>query len=335
MGTTKEIVQLLGAQPKASILVPTYNVERYLSQCLDALCAQTLRDIEIICINDGATDGSPAILRSYAAKDDRIRIIDKPNSGYGASLNRGLAEAHGEYIGIAEPDDFPERSMFKKLYRAAKRCDADVAKCNFYNYFDGSDHVWYNFANWRHRVPFDPASQPNIICSIPAIWTGLYRREFLQREGIRFRETPGAAFQDTGFTMKVWFAAQTAVLVKKPLLHYRMDNPGSSSKTTDKVFTVCDELAEAEAFLRERPGRAVAFLPWFAVDKWGKYRWNYERIAASEHEAFAERMLAEYEASQRAGELDFSLFAPEDEKVLRELLADGAKRFAAAHTETF
>ena len=325
----------MNAQPKVSILVPTYNVERYLPQCLDALCAQSLRDIEIVCINDGATDSSPEILRSYAAKDARIRIIDKLNSGYGASLNRGLAEARGEYIGIVEPDDFPERSMFKKLYRAARRCNADVAKCNFYNYFDGTDHVWYNFANWKYRAPFNPADQPDIICSIPAIWTGLYRREFLQCEGIQFRETPGAAFQDTGFTMKVWFAAETAVLVKKPLLHYRMDNPGSSSKTTDKVFTVCDELASAEAFLRERPTRAAAFLSWFAVDKWGKYRWNYERIAATEHEAFVERMLAEYAAAQRAGELDFSLFADEDAKMLRELLANGPKQFAAAHPETF
>lgn len=126
------------AEPKITVLVPTYNVERYLPQCLDALCAQTLRDIEIICINDGATDGSPSILRSYAAKDQRIRIIDKPNSGYGASLNRGIAEAKGEYIGIVEPDDFPDKRMFKKLYKDAKRANADVAKCNFFNYFDGA-----------------------------------------------------------------------------------------------------------------------------------------------------------------------------------------------------
>ena len=70
--------------PKVSVLVPVYNVERFLPQCLDALCGQTLRDIEIICINDGATDGSPAILHDYAAHDQRVRVIDKANSGYGA-----------------------------------------------------------------------------------------------------------------------------------------------------------------------------------------------------------------------------------------------------------
>lgn len=322
-------------KPKVTVLVPTYNVERYLPQCLDALCAQALRDIEILCINDGATDGSPEILRSYASKDDRIRIIDKPNSGYGASLNRGIAEAHGEYVGIVEPDDFPDKRMFKKLYRAAKRCNADVAKCNFSNYFDGADHVWNNFAGWKYRKAFDPADKPGIVCTIPAIWTGLYRREFLLEQGIGFRETPGAAFQDTGFTMKVWFAAERAVLIPQALLHYRMDNPGSSSKTTDKVFTVSDELASAEAFLRQRPERCKAFLPWFSVDKWGKYRWNYERIANSEHEAFAQRMYNEYSSAQSNGELDFSLFQPEDEKALRALLDRGPKSFALANPETF
>ena len=128
---------------------------------------------------------------------------------------------------------------------------------------------------------FDPVEQPRIVCTIPAIWTGLYRKAWLDDEGIRFRETPGASFQDTSFVMKSWFAARRCALVRKPLLHYRMDNPGSSVKTTDKVFVVCDELEDCERFLRVRPDRCRALLPWFYVDKWSKYRWNYERIDAS------------------------------------------------------
>ena len=321
--------------PKVSVLVPVYNVERFLPQCLDALCGQTLRDIEIICINDGATDGSPAILHDYAARDQRVRVIDKANSGYGASLNMGLSQAAGEYIGIVEPDDFPDRRMFKKLLKAAERTGADAVKCNYYNYFDGADHLVENFAGLPYRRPFDPVDQPRVVCTIPSIWTGLYRKSFLEREGISLRETPGAAFQDAGFSLKVWFAARTCALVKKPLLHYRMDNPGSSSKTTDKVFTVCDEVADAEAFLRRRPERAAVLLPWLAVDKWGKYRWNYERISQSEHVAFAQRVAAEYQAASDAGELDFSLFAPDDAALLQQLLRDGAEVFAAAHLDSF
>ena len=321
--------------PKVSILVPVYNVERFLPQCLDALCGQTLRDIEIVCINDGATDGSPAILHEYAARDARICVIDKPNTGYGHSLNLGISQARGEYIGIVEPDDFPDKRMFKKLLKVAERTHADVVKCNYFNYFEGSDHLVENFAGLPYRRAFDPVDYPQVVCSIPSIWTGLYRKTFLEREGISLRETPGAAFQDAGFSLKVWFAARTCALVKKPLLHYRMDNPGSSSKTTDKVFTVCEELADAEAFLRQRPDRARVLLPWLAVDKWGKYRWNYERISASEHVAFAQRMLDEYCASQDANELDYSLFKPEDAALLRNLLDVGAETFAAAHPDSY
>lgn len=78
------------AHPSVSVLVPIYNVQRYLPQCLEALCGQTLRDLEIVAINDGSTDDSLAILQEWAAKDDRIVIVDKPNSGYGASMNRGI-----------------------------------------------------------------------------------------------------------------------------------------------------------------------------------------------------------------------------------------------------
>ena len=321
--------------PKVSILVPVYNVERFLLQCLDALCGQTLRDIEIVCINDGATDGSPAILHEYAARDARIRVIDKQNTGYGNSLNLGISQACGEYIGIIEPDDFPDKRMFKKLLKVAERTHADVVKCNYFNYFEGSDHLVENFAGLPYRRAFDPVDYPQVVCSIPSIWTGLYRKTFLEREGISLRETPGAAFQDAGFSLKVWFAACTCALVKKPLLHYRMDNPGSSSKTTDKVFTVCEELADAEAFLRQRPERARVLLSWLAVDKWGKYRWNYERISASEHVAFAQRMVDEYRASQDANELDYSLFKPEDAALLHNLLDVGAEAFAAAHPDSY
>lgn len=92
--------------PKVSLLVPICNVERYLRECLDSAVAQTLKDIEIICINDGSTDSSPDIIREYMERDPRVKMIDKANSGYGDSMNRGLEMACGEYVGILESDDF-------------------------------------------------------------------------------------------------------------------------------------------------------------------------------------------------------------------------------------
>ena len=100
---------------KVSILIPCYNVEKYIRQCLDSVVNQTLKDIEIICINDGSTDSTLDILRKYENRDNRIKVISKHNSGYGASMNIGLETAKGEYVGIVESDDFVEPNMFEKL----------------------------------------------------------------------------------------------------------------------------------------------------------------------------------------------------------------------------
>ena len=104
---------------KVSIIIPTYNVEMYLVECMESVVNQTLKDIEIICINDGSTDGSLEILKSYAQKDDRIVLVDKENGGYGIGMNIGLDKATGEYIGIVEPDDFIPLNMYSDLYEKA------------------------------------------------------------------------------------------------------------------------------------------------------------------------------------------------------------------------
>lgn len=314
--------------PKVSVLVPIYNTEKYLAQNLDALVGQTLHDIEIIVVNDGSTDKSLAIMQEYARRDARVRIIDKPNSGYGASLNRGIGEAHGEYIAISEPDDYIERTMLAKMYKAGKKHNADLVKCNYFEHFDAHEEKHKNLAGYPYGKVFDASEYPQIIRTVPAIWTGLYRRDWLNSEGIRFRETPGAAFQDTAFVMKSWFAARSVVLLRKCLVHYRMDNPNSSVKTSNKVFEVCDELAESYEFLHQRPARYKAFAPWFHIDKWGKYQWNYERIAPSLHERFAERARNEYLAAQESGELDMSLFEPTPAKQVADLIQLAPHDFA-------
>lgn len=111
--------------PKVSIIVPIYNVQEYLRECLDSLLSQTLQEIEIICVNDGSTDHSPEILESYATLDARVKVMHKENSGYGASMNQGIRAASGEYIGIVEPDDYVETEMYEELYRQAKEFQLD------------------------------------------------------------------------------------------------------------------------------------------------------------------------------------------------------------------
>lgn len=125
--------------PLISLLVPICNVERYLRECLDSARDQTLADIEIICINDGSTDSSLEIINEYAAADSRFVVIDKPNSGYGDSMNKGLSIARGEYIGILESDDYFELDALETMYDAAKSVDAEVVKADFYLFWSTPD----------------------------------------------------------------------------------------------------------------------------------------------------------------------------------------------------
>lgn len=102
-----------------------------------SLKVQTLNDIEVICLNDGSTDNTLALIRETVADDPRFRIVDKPNSGYGATMNLGLKMARGEYIGIVESDDFVEKTMFEKLYSVAVEHELDIARCCFNTLLDG------------------------------------------------------------------------------------------------------------------------------------------------------------------------------------------------------
>ena len=125
----------MSSNPKVSIVVPIYNVEKYLRQCLDSIVNQTLKDIEIICVDDGSKDSSPEIIEEYVKKDSRVKVITKENSGYGNSMNRGFDMATGEYIGIVESDDYADPDMFEKLYDIAKKNDLDIVKSGFYFYY--------------------------------------------------------------------------------------------------------------------------------------------------------------------------------------------------------
>ena len=119
--------------PKVSVIVPVYNVEKYLPKCLDCLINQTLKDIEIICINDCSTDGSLAILKDYASKDKRIKILDLPlNEGAGNAKNKGLDAAKGEFIGFIDPDDCIDLNYYEELYNKATETNADIVKCELF-----------------------------------------------------------------------------------------------------------------------------------------------------------------------------------------------------------
>lgn len=269
-------------RPKLSVLVPIYNVEPYLRQCLSSLVEQTLPEIEIICINDGSTDHSLDIVKEFAAKDSRITIIDKPNSGYGDSMNQGLEQAHGEYIGILESDDWIIPDAFATLYQAAKKANADVVKANYYKFRtlkNGDIATITKVEEITERQTIDPAKDRQVFLFAPAIWSAIYRADFLRQNKINFLPTPGASYQDLSFNFKVWSLAQRAVLLPEAFVNYRIDNANSSINNPGKVNCVVDEYSEIETFLCER-GIFTKFGETMDTAKFRNYHWNFQRLSS-------------------------------------------------------
>lgn len=289
-------------QPAISVLVPVYNVKRYLGKCLDSLIKQTFTDIEIICIDDGSTDGSGAILDEYKKKDSRIRVIHKANAGYGSAMNAGLDLAQGEYIGILESDDEAVPKMYESLYCEAVATRAEVVKGNFTEVHE-TDSIDTQFGSWAeyHKV-FKAQSKPELLYDRVAIWTGLYRKDFLEKNEIMFQETPGASFQDTSFFFKVWFCAEKIVLIPDNTVRYRMDNAGSSINAPGKVFCICDVFQNIEEYLDEK-NAASDTRGIVQVMKFMKYEWNFRRLSEQYQYAFLLEMVRQFSAAKERGEL--------------------------------
>ena len=291
---------------KVSVLVPIYNVEEFLPECLDSLVNQTLKEIEIICINDGSKDDSLEIIKKYAARDDRIVIIDKKNSGYGDSMNQGLKKATGEYIGIVESDDFIDEDAFEKLYNVAKKNDVEVVKANFYEYYgeSGKDKAVSDLFDMEDiNMVIDPRYKRGIFYQPPCIWAGLYKNEFLKENEINFLPTPGAAYQDTGFNFKVWAMARRAYFVQRAFLHYRQDNSNSSVKDAGKIYCVKDEHDSIEEFLVKN-GLLDALGSVAFTCRFGGYIWNLHRLKFKPAMEFARVVKTDYRRAKKAGYLD-------------------------------
>ena len=321
------------AAPKVSVLVPICNVERYLEECLDSLAAQSFTDFEVLCINDGSTDGSRAIIQSYMDADERFRVIDKPNSGYGASMNMGLANAIGEYIAILESDDFFEPNALELLVDAAERNQSDVVKADFYLYWSTPqerDELFRIVDDQEVGRTMRSIDDLAIFFRKPSIWSALYRSSFLRDNGIDFLETPGASYQDAGFNFKVWASAARATFIADPILHYRQDNEKSSVNSAAKVYCVCDEYASMTSFVNDRLDGDQRLMGILECMKFDSYMWNYDRLSGDLRGDFIVRASSEFADDLDKGLVDFRLFDPWTAADLR-LLASDPERFCELH----
>lgn len=321
--------------PKVSVVIPCYNVEKYLHQCLDSVVNQTLKELEIICVNDGSKDSTLDIIKEYAAKDPRVTYIDKANSGYGNSMNQGFDKATGEYIGIIESDDYADLDMFEKLYTCAKENELDVVKSGFYYYWSKGQEknvpnpIASRVTSSRTFCPMtDFTSKMEMVEFFnikPTIWSAIYRKDFIRSNNIRFNETPGASYQDASFNFKVWVCAQRVRLMKECFLHYRQDNEASSINSPGKVYCICDEYEEMERFLNERPIEKGVVEPIMIRIKYDSYNWNYSRLSEKLQEEFIIRFYKDFARHRTDGLLNKDYFEWYKWNNLNEILKNPLK----------
>ncbi len=222
-----------------SIIVPIYNAGPYLEQCLDSIVGQTHKDLEIILLNDGSTDDSLTTMRRYAENDGRIKVIDKQNQGYGATCNRGLAEATGTWVSIVEPDDWIEPGMYADMLAfAAKFADEgtplDIVKTPYWRIWmpDTKQQRKLN-CSYKNRIhppkqPFAIADAAHLLCHHPSIWSAIYRKSFLDERNIRFKEIPGAGWADNPFLVETLCQTDRIGYFDTAYYCYREETPEKS-----------------------------------------------------------------------------------------------------------
>lgn len=301
---------------KISIIIPVYNVEEYLTECMESVVRQTLHDIEIICINDGSTDGSLDILKEYAAKDHRIIIVDKENEGYGIGMNIGLSKASGEYIGIVEPDDFVPLNMYEDLYDIASENKLDFVKADFYrfkrNENNGNMELTYNHLSPHkedYHTIFNPSETPQAIYYVMNTWSGIYRREFLNEHHIRHNETPGASFQDNGFYFQTFVYGKRAMIIDRPYYMNRRDNPNSSVHNREKVYCMNIEYDFIREILTQDKKIWNRFKYMYWYKKYTNYTATLNRIGNEYKKEYVNRFSDEFRRAKELGELNRDVFS--------------------------
>ncbi|QXT63109.1 glycosyltransferase [Tessaracoccus palaemonis] len=278
--------------PLLSVIVTSYNIQDYLRAALDSILAQTLRDIEVIVVDDGSTDASPDIIRDYAARDPRIvpviRGVRSPG-GVATAANAGLDVATGTYVGFADGDDLYDPTMFEKLVGAAVENNSDLVMCNYRLFSDASgdaswpvdgvgsagsvgalkldapadEHRWVELA--RDSYELDDDLRHTLLRFVAVPWRKLYRRQLLEEHAIRF-PVGDYFFEDNPFH---WFAllhADSISLVREVLCLHRVARAGQTMATADeRLLRIFQHHATIHAFLEETDRRdefAPTLLGW-------------------------------------------------------------------------
>ena len=235
---------------KLSIIVPVYNVEKYLPKCLESLIKQTLKDIEIICVNDGSMDNSLAILKEFASKDSRIRIIDNQHQGVAKTRNTGIEQSTGEYIGFVDSDDYIDIDFFEKLYNSATKSNSDIAIAsilkhkNFFNIYNAKYTKEETAITIQDKIKLCEDKKHFFFYA----WNKIYHSGFIKENNIKFSE--GQIYEDVMFAIKALYYSNKIISVYGTKYHY-IEHENSLTKYKDKTGEKEHDLIKAYSDLQE------------------------------------------------------------------------------------
>lgn len=228
---------------KVSVIVPIYNVEKYLHRCITSLVSQTLQEIEIILVNDGSPDQSQAIIDEFvAAYPNKVIGLQKENGGLSDARNYGIPYAKGEYIGFLDSDDYADVTMFEKLYEEAVRSEADIVTCGYYGVDENKNT--YRYFQKGNMLHFGKSLEENpklLYINAPYAWNKIYRRTLFEKTNILFPK--GLLYEDIATVYPLMMYANKIAKVDEPLVYYILKREGAITATfNDKILQMYDAL---------------------------------------------------------------------------------------------
>lgn len=318
----------MAKRPKVSIVVPIYNVERYLNECIDSILRQTLKDIEIILVDDGSPDNCGKIIDEYVKKDSRVIAIHQENSGYSVAVNKGIDLAKGEYIGVIESDDFIEPDMYELLYKDAKKNNTDITKGLFYFYNptlneDEQNKVYFNPCGIDLRLApngaFHVTEWPRIIGFHASIWSSIYKSDFVKK--IKIPETAGASYQDFPFMIEVMCKAERISIVKKAFVHWRNEpKQGNSTSARGKKLLLMSKNTETGLKIIKDSGFFEALKePFYVHALWANIGFFY-RIEKQYKDEYYRRLRKIFSGLKYDEAFTYRYFRPEDKIAIKAIL---------------
>ena len=217
---------------KVTVIIPVYNGEKHLRQCLDSVCAQTLQDIEVICVDDGSTDSSYEILLEYQARDPRFVLLQQQNQYAGAARNLGKSQARGDYLVFWDCDDFFEPVALECLYKRITMFDADICVCGANRYHEdrGELYPWPRYMS-KKKIPsgdiFNRTTNEENILNFTneATWNKMFRRSFVEKAKLDFQCIRNG--NDVYFTINAICFAERITAIDQPLINYRKNQEES------------------------------------------------------------------------------------------------------------